>query len=135
MTPLPLDKDDIGRLALRLGLGLTLLLHGLAKLTTPSLLTAIAHTLETAGLPAFLAYATLIAEIGGSLMILLGWRARLGALLVAAEIAAAIALVPLSQVLSLRSNGGWTLELPAMLLAGAAVIVLLGSGRLALRPD
>ncbi|WP_110666514.1 DoxX family protein [Salinicola halophilus] len=135
MPSLRLDSPDIGRLLLRLSLGLALLIHGLTKLILPAQLIAVAGLLQDVGLPTVLAYATLIAEIGGSLMILLGWRARLGGIVVAIDIGFAVALAYLPRALDLTPEGGWALELPAILFAVAMTIVALGSGRIALRPD
>lgn len=130
-----LENDDLGRLMLRLGLGVMVLFHGMAKLTTPAMLTAIARALEAAGLPASLAYATLIGEIVAPLMLLIGWRARIAGLLIAINMLTALTLVHGARLLTLDAQGGWALELSSLFLCGALAMVFLGSGRLALRPD
>ena len=86
---------------------------------------------ESLGLPAFTAYLTLLAEIGGGLALILGFQTRL----------VAIALIPVllgatwvhagnGWVFS-NAGGGW--EYPAFLAVTAVVQALLGSGAYAVK--
>ncbi|MHB0776208.1 DoxX family protein [Halomonas sp. WWR20] len=127
--------DDLGKLILRLAVGGLILLHGISKLLDPGSLNSIGSMLEAYGLPAFLAYGVLIGELVAPVMAILGWQARLGALLMAGNMLVAIVLVHVPQLLTLTGQGGWALELQGMFFCGALAIMFLGSGRLALRPD
>lgn len=130
-----LHNDALGKLILRLSVGGLMLLHGIAKLTQPGSLTWIGNTLATQGLPSFLAYGVLIGEVVAPLMAILGIQTRLAGLLMAINMAVAIFLVHMGDLTRLTSNGGWALELQGLFLFGALAIMLLGSGRMAYRPD
>ena len=130
-----LHNDDLGKLLLRLCVGALILLHGISKLMDPTSLNGIAQQLAGMGLPSFVAYDVLIGEIVAPLMAIVGWQARIGGLLMAVNMVVALILVHTSQLWTLNSQGGWTLELQGMFLFGALAIMFLGSGRMAARPD
>ncbi|OLO06936.1 GntR family transcriptional regulator [Salinicola sp. MH3R3-1] len=130
-----LHQDDLGRLLLRLCVGGLILLHGIDKLMNPATISGIAQQLTSVGLPSFVAYGVLVGEIVAPLMTIVGWRARIGGLLMAINMIVALALVHTGQLWTLNSQGGWTLELQGMFLFGALAIMFLGSGRMAARPD
>ena len=47
----------------------------------------------------------------------------------------AIILVHANDLFSLTDHGGWRLELQTFFLMGALIIMLIGSGRFAIKPD
>ncbi|MGC3871838.1 DoxX family protein [Halomonas sp. GXIMD04776] len=130
-----LHNEALGKLILRLGVGGLILLHGIAKLLNPSSLSWIGDQVARYGLPEFLAYGVLIGEIVAPVMLLLGWHARIAALLITINMVVAIILVHTHELFTLGSSGGWALELQGMFLVGALTIVFTGSGRMAIRPD
>lgn len=130
-----LHNEDLGKLLLRLCVGILILLHGVSKLMDPSSLNGIAHQLSGMGLPSFVAYGVLVGELVGPVMAIVGWQARIGGLLMAINMIVAIILVHLPQLWTLNAKGGWTLELQGMFLFGALAILFLGSGRMAAKPD
>ena len=73
--------DDLGRLALRIALGLLILLHGISKLRNG--LGPIEEMVVAHGMPSFVAYGVLVGEVVAPLMLLLGFHARIGGLLIA----------------------------------------------------
>lgn len=119
--------QDLGRLLLRLVLGALVLLHGIAKLRGG--MSGIEGMVVAQGLPGFLAYGVLVGEVLAPLMLLLGFHARIGAVLVAVNMLFAIALAHLGQLGELNRQGGWALELQGMFLGTAIAIALLGPGR------
>lgn len=119
--------QDLGRLLLRLVLGALVLLHGIAKLRGG--MSGIEGMVVAQGLPGFLAYGVLVGEVLAPLMLLLGFHARIGAVLVAVNMLFAIALAHLGQLGELNGQGGWALELQGMFLGTAIAIALLGPGR------
>jgi putative oxidoreductase len=120
-------QADLAKLLLRLALGVTVLLHGVAKLRGG--VDPIAGMLTAQGLPAALAYGALLGEVLGPLLLIAGFYARIGAVLVAINMLFAIGLAHLGQLGMLNEQGGWALELQAMFLFSAIAVALLGPGR------
>ena len=121
-------QHDLGKLVLRLTLGMLILLHGIAKLKGG--LAPIEGMLQAHGLPAFLAYGAYIGEVLAPLMVIVGFHARIGAALMAINMLFAIALAHAGQVGQLNpDSGGWAIELQAMFLASAVAVALIGPGR------
>jgi putative oxidoreductase len=131
----PLVVDDIGRLVLRLTLGVLTLLHGVAKIINPNALGFIGSKLGELGLPQGLAYMVYVGEVVAPLLIILGIYARIGGLLVMINMLFALALAHSTQLLTLTKNGGWAVELEGFYLFTALVVLLLGSGKIAIKPD
>ncbi len=123
----PATQHDIGKLVLRVTLGLLVLLHGVAKLKGG--MGGIVGLVESHGLPGFLAYGVLVGEVLAPLMLVIGYHARIGAVLVALNMVFAIVLVHMGQLDDLNGQGGWALELQAMFLSAAVALALLGPGR------
>jgi putative oxidoreductase len=120
-------QSDLGKLVLRLVLGVLVLLHGIAKLSGG--LAGIEGMVAAHGLPTFLAYGALVGEVLAPLMLILGFYARIGALLVVVNMLFALVLAHLGQLGMLNEQGGWALELQGMFLASALALALLGPGR------
>lgn len=128
-------NDSLGKLILRLAVGVLILLHGWHKVMQPESLGFIEGMLADAGLPAALAYGVYLGEVLGALMIILGLYTRLGALLVAVNMVFAIGLAHSHELTALTQHGGWALELQGLYLFGALALVFLGSGRIAIKAD
>lgn len=120
-------NDDAGKLLLRLTLGTLMLLHGIAKLRFG--VDGISGMLVGQGLPGVLAYGVYVGELLAPLMVISGFYARVGGLIMAINMVAAIALAHSSQLLDLGENGGWALELQGFFLLTALVVALIGPGR------
>ncbi|HEY4559955.1 MAG TPA: DoxX family protein [Lysobacter sp.] len=120
-------QHDIGKLLLRVTLGVLVLLHGLAKLNGG--MAGIVRMVEARGFPGALGYGVLLGEVVGPLMLIAGFHARIGGALVFVNMLFAIVLVHLGQLGSFNSQGGWALELQAMYLVGGLAVALLGPGR------
>jgi putative oxidoreductase len=121
------SRADLGKLLLRLALGVLILLHGIAKLRGG--LGAITGLVEAHGLPGFLGYGVLVGEVLAPLLVLSGLYARIGGVLIAINMLVAFALVHAGQLGQLNEQGGWALELQGMYFAAAVAIALLGPGR------
>ena len=128
-------NDALGKLTLRLSVGIFMLFHGVAKVSHPGSLEFIGNSLSNAGLPAFIAYAVYLGEIVAPLIIILGIYTRLGGLIIAVNMVFAIMLAHSAELLMLSKHGGWALELQGFYLFGGLAIMLLGSGKLAIKPD
>lgn len=118
--------DNFGKLILRLTLGLLLILHGAAKLSSG--IGGIEAMVIARGLPAFLAWGVYVGEVIAPLLLIVGIYTRLGGLLIAINMIVAILLVHMGELFSLTGGGGWGLELQGMFLFGGLVVACLGAG-------
>ncbi|KGL51517.1 DoxX family protein [Porphyromonas canoris] len=124
-----MDRNkDLGILILRLSIGVMMLLHGIAKLQGG--MGPVQGMLEAKSLPAFIAYGVYIGEILAPLLLILGARTRLAALLFVFN---CIAIIWLGghPVFSLNQYGGWGAELPGLFLFGALALFFTGGGKYA----
>jgi len=120
-------QADLGKLVMRLTLGVLVLLHGVAKIRGG--LDPIIGMVEANGLPGFVAYGALTGEILGPALLIAGFYGRIGALLIAINMLFAIGLAHMPQLGQLNDQGGWMLELQGMFLFTAIALALLGPGR------
>ncbi len=126
---------DTGRLILRLCVGGMMLFHGVAKVMHPASLDFIGGMLSANNLPALLAYAVYIGEVIAPLMVIVGYQARIGGLLMAVNMLFAILLAHRADFFLLSEHGGWAVELQMFYLLTAVAVVFLGSGKLAFKQD
>lgn len=122
----PTSCDDLGRLILRLTLGILVLMHGIAKLLGG--IGGIESMLTAQGFPAFFAWGAYLGEVVGPVLVILGIYNRLGALLIAINMVVAIVLAHSHQLFMLSGSGGWQLELQGMFLFTAIALIFLGAG-------
>jgi putative oxidoreductase len=123
-------STDLGKLVLRVVLGVLILFHGVSKLIHgPGYVIGV---VTGAGLPSVLAYGAYVGEVLAPLLLLAGWWTRLGGLIIAVNMLFAFGLVHLGQLATLADTGGWALELQGMYLGTALAIMLLGAGRYSL---
>ncbi|MBB1604873.1 DoxX family protein [Variovorax sp. UMC13] len=121
-------SDDTGKLILRLALGILILLHGIAKLSSG--VSGVGGMLASHGLPSALAYLVYVGEIVAPALVIIGFYTRPAAWIIAINMVVAIYLVHMNDLLAIGKNGGWALELQGMFLFGAIAVAFLGAGRL-----
>lgn len=125
-------NSDYAALVLRVASGALFIAHGLMKVFVFTIPGTVGY-FESLGLPGFVAYLTILAEVGGGLALILGLATR----------AVSVALIPVllgatwvhsgnGWVFS-NANGGWEFPLFWAIVQGA--IALLGSGAYALKPS
>jgi len=120
-------SDDTGKLILRVALGVLILLHGIAKISSG--VGGIAGMLSSHGLPGFLAYFVYVGEILAPVLLIAGIYTRPAAWIVAINMIVAIWLVHTKDLFVITKNGGWALELQGMFLFAAIAVALMGAGR------
>lgn len=125
-----MNNPDVGKLILRVVLGVLLLMHGIAKLKGVG---AIEGMLQSNGLPALLAYGVFVGEIIAPVMVILGWQMLIGLVLIIVNMLFAIGLAHSHQVFALTPHGGWAIELQVFFLMIPVALLFLGPGRLALK--
>jgi len=121
--------EQSGKLLLRVTLGILMLFHGYSKIRNG--VSGIEGMLQSAGLPAWVAYGVYIGEVLAPLLLIVGWYARVGGAIIAINMVFAIALVHSKQFLDITKTGGWQLELQAFFLICGLVVALIGPGRYA----
>jgi len=99
---------DVGRLILRITVGGLMLFHGVAKILHPASLDFIAGMLTANNFPTFLVYGVFIGEVIAPIMVIAGYQARIGGLLIAVNMIFAILLVHTSDLFSLTEHGGFS---------------------------
>jgi len=119
--------EDLGKLTLRLSVGILMLLHGIAKMLNG--IGGIEGMVVFHGLPAFFAWAVYIGEVIAPLFLIFGVYTRLGGLLIVANMLVAVALAHMGHLTQLTGSGGWRLELQGLFLFGGLAIAMLGAGR------
>ena len=120
-------RDDIGKFLLRFTLGSLMLVHGVNKLLYGT--EQVEGILTSVGLPAFFSFGVILGEVIGPLMLILGYKVRIGAALMAFDMLIAVLLVHSADLAKVNEAGGWMLELNALYFLGAVAVLFLGSGR------
>ncbi|HTN49829.1 MAG TPA: DoxX family protein [Burkholderiaceae bacterium] len=116
-------------LVLRLALGTMFVAHALLKVLVFSLPGTV-QFFESLGLPAVFAYATIAAELGGGVLLILGVGTRWIAAALIPVLLGALWVHSGNGWLFTAAKGGW--EYPAFLTVAAAAQILLGDGAYAL---
>ncbi|NQW84442.1 MAG: DoxX family protein [Alcaligenaceae bacterium] len=123
-------SEDLGKLLLRLTIGLLLSMHGLFKLANG--IDPITALVVAQGWPTWVVFGVFIGEIIAPALLIIGVLTRVGALVIVVNMGLAIYLAHAAQILKITSTGGWALELPGLFLLGALTVALLGAGRFSL---
>lgn len=118
---------DLGKLILRVTLGVLILLHGIAKLRNG--IGFIEGVVTSHGLPAAFANLVYVGEVLAPVLLIIGLWTRAAALVVLGNMLVAVALVHMGDLGKLNETGGWAIELQAMFIVAAAAVALLGAGR------
>lgn len=119
--------DDIGKLILRLSVGILMLMHGLFKLMHG--IAGISALIQANGWPVWIAYGVYIGEIIAPALLILGLVTRASAMVIVLNMLIAVYLAHSHQLFQLTKSGGWLLELQGLYLFGALAIAFLGAGR------
>lgn len=122
-------NTDLGLLIMRLSTGIMMLLHGIAKLLGG--IAPIQSMVADKGLPVFISYAVFVGEIIAPILLIIGYRTRLSALVFALNCLAIMWFGGYS-IFSLDRFGGWAAELPGLYLFAAITLFFTGAGKYAL---
>jgi putative oxidoreductase len=97
-----------------------MIFHGWAKVTGG--VSGIEGMLVAKGLPGFIAYGVYIGELVAPLFLLIGLWVVPAALVIAINLAVAVALAHSTHFLDITATGGWRLELQAFFFMTALVV-------------
>lgn len=121
------NTEDAGKLLLRLLVGVLLILHGLHKIFAGP--HEIVEMVTAHHLPGFVAYGVYLGEVLGPLLVIFGFYARVGGLLILINLIVAVLLAYGVNIFHLNGNGGWIIELELFYGLGGLAIMLLGAGK------
>jgi putative oxidoreductase len=120
--------ENLGKLVLRVSLGVLILFHGLAKVFGgPAFITGL---VAKAGLPPAFGYLVYVGEVIAPLLVIVGLWTRAAATVIAINMVVAVVLVHTTEFFTLSKSGGWALELQGLFFFAAVAVTLLGAGRL-----
>src|SRR5690554_204576 len=121
---------DAGLLTWRLTLGILMMMHGIHKLIYG--LDFIEGLFTELGLPKFFAWGIYVGEIVAPLLLIIGFRTKIAALILAFTMATAVWMVHLEDIFLLAASGAWAIEAAALFMFGAVGLVFTGGGKYAL---
>jgi putative oxidoreductase len=125
--------NNLGKLLLRFMVGGMLLLHGIYKIQHG--IDPIVYMLAVHHLPRFLAYGIYLGEVVAPLMLILGVYSRIWAGVIVINMFMAVWLTNFKGLHTIGAYGTWGMEAVMFYLLSAFAIVLLGSGKYAIRSD
>ncbi len=120
---------NAGILTWRLTLGVLMLLHGIYKVFNG--ISYIEGLFVELGLPKFLALSVHLGEFIAPLLLIIGFRTKIAAILFAFTMVVAIILSHPDEIFQLTKSGGWAIELNALFLFGAVGLIFTGGGKYA----
>ena len=123
------DNHKYGALILRLALGVMFITHAYLKIVVFTMAGTIGF-FESVGFPGWLAYVTVIAEIGGGLLLIAGLQARWVSLATIPILLGAAQVHWGNGWVFSAQGGGW--EYPVFLAVAALAQAFLGNGAFAL---
>ena len=121
------NNSDLGKLILRLLVGILLLFHGIAKLQHGY--GFVEQMLVKAGFPGYFSHLVLLGELLAPFFMILGIYTRQAALIQAFVMLIAIFVVHTGELFSTSLHGGYALELQAFYLFGSLAVFFFGTGR------
>lgn len=122
----------IAALVLRLSLGAMFLAHGLLKVLVFTPAGTVAY-FASLGIPAIFAWLTMLAEVGGGILLIAGVQVRWVALLQLPVLLGALVVHGGNGWVFSNEHGGW--EFPAFWVVAQVILALLGDGAAALWPS
>jgi putative oxidoreductase len=124
------QQEDIAKFLLRVTCGGLLLFHGTHKVFVE--IQHVKDIVRNAGLPEVFAYGNVIGEFIAPLLLIVGYRTRIAAALIAVNMLLSVLLAHADIAFSRNDFGGWMIETNVLYMMTAVVIMFLGSGRYAL---
>lgn len=121
-------SDDMGKLILRLTLGILMLLHGINKFQNG--IDGIKFLVTRSGLPEFLAYGVYVGEVLAPILIIIGLYTRISSLIYGLTMVFAIYLAHANEIFALNDKGASAIELQLLFMFGAFALMFLGAGKI-----
>ncbi len=123
-------KNDVGLLMIRIIIAFSMLIYGINKLVYG--IDFIKEMLHQKGIPVFIGNGVLIGELLAPILIIIGFRTRIAAVIFSFNCLTAILLAQTSAIFALNEYGGWKLELLAIYLIVSLGLFFTGAGKYAI---
>ena len=123
-------KQHIGLLILRVSIAFTMLVYGISKLTFG--IDYIKNLVYEYGLPSFISYGVFVGELIAPILIIIGYRTRLAALVFAINCFVAIVMDRIPDLFSLNAHGCWAIGLIFIYMMFGIAMFFTGRGKYAL---
>ncbi len=121
-------SPNVGKLMLRLSLGVLMLFHGWHKVQVG--IVWIKKLVLKMGLPEFIAYGVYLGEVVAPIFIILGLFTRINSAIYAINMAFVIYAFHLGNIFAINNYGGLKAELPLIFLFGALALMFMGPGKI-----
>jgi putative oxidoreductase len=125
-----MNSVDLAKLLLRLTCGGILLFHGWFKVFVD--IEHVKQIVSAQGLPSFIAYGSILGEFVAPLLVIVGFKTRLAALVIAFNMLMTILLAHRDIMFRVNDFGGWMIETNMLFLMTAVVLVFSGAGKFSL---
>jgi putative oxidoreductase len=122
-----MNNQDLAKLLLRFTCGGILLFHGWHKVFVE--IDHVKVMVKNAGLPEVLAYGNLIGEFIAPIMVLIGFKTRIGALIIAFNMLMSVLIGHRDIMFSVNDFGGWMIETNMLYMMTAVVLFFTGAGK------
>ncbi|CAD7287033.1 hypothetical protein LMG7974_00208 [Campylobacter majalis] len=124
---------DLSLLLIRLGLGIMLLMHGIAKIING--VGGVKGMLASKGLPEFIAYFAYLGEVIAPIMLIIGLYTRMACVFVLGTCFTIVFVAYYPSLFALTNHGGFRAEIVYLYIFMALAIIFSGSGKYAARRD
>lgn len=124
---------DLSIFITRIAIGFPMLVYGVSKLFFG--IDFIKNVLAEHGLPPVLGYGVYVGEVIAPVLLIVGFRTRLAALIFAINCLTAIVLVQSSNFFKMNASGGWASELLVIYLLVGTSFYFTGGGKFALSTE
>ncbi len=124
---------DIGKLLLRVACGGILLFHGVHKIRHG--IQGVMDMTANAGLPPFIAYGSYLGEFVAPILVLLGYRTRIAAFVIAFNMLMSVLIGHRDIMFNVNDYGGWMIETNMLYMMTAIALIFTGAGKYSLSKE
>jgi putative oxidoreductase len=125
-----MHNSDLAKLLIRITCGGILLFHGIHKVFVE--IDHVKVIVKDAGMPEFIAYGNIVGEFVAPIFVLLGYKTRIAALIIAFNMLMSIIIAHPDIVFSINDYGGWMIETNMLYLMTAVALFFSGAGKYSL---
>ncbi len=122
-----MHNQDLAKLLLRITCGGILLFHGMHKVFVE--IEHVKVMVTNAGLPEYFAYGNYIGEFVAPIFVLIGFKTRIAALIIAFNMLLSVLISHRDIMFSVNDYGGWMIETNMLYMMTAVVLFFTGAGK------